>query len=173
MAPSIHYSLRRLSFAERGGTRGVGTLGRAPELSPRALQGPPPPWDLHGPCSEWFHYCSTCSGVTGSGYFLTGCSFALNIIVNRGADWDFGGFLGLPVSVDGGRTCPSQAAVYSSAIEEAAGCQECIRWLLYLVLDAADPGGEKRTYFLQQQLTISLFLYSSIFPGEIFSQLLA
>lgn len=165
MVPSIHYSLRRLSFAERGGTRGVGTLGRAPELSPRALQGPPPPWDLHGPCSEWFRCCSTCSGVTGRGYFLTGCSFALNIIVNRGADWDFGGFLGLPVSVDGGgRTCPSQAAVYSSAVEEAAGCQECIRWLLYLVLDAADPGGEKRTYFLPatvDHLVISVLQYFS------------
>lgn len=97
MVPSIHYSLRRLSFTERGGTGwGWGHRWEEIECIPIAVTAA-----LHGSASFSLHdhngsRSSTRLATAALGQelvswsFLTSSFFALRIIVNH---WDFGGIL--------------------------------------------------------------------------------
>lgn len=100
MVPSIHYSLRRLSFAERGGTRwGWGHWWEEIECVPVAVtavlreRATFSLCDHNGPCSSTGLAAAALGQGLVSWSFLTSSCFTLKIIVNDRIGWDFGGIL--------------------------------------------------------------------------------
>lgn len=154
MVPSIHYSLRRLSFSERGGTWwGWGHWWEEIECIPVAACAVPhgrasqPLQARNGPGRSSTSVASAALGQEWVSWnFLTSSCFTLKIFVSRRVERDFGGnfcwvsyttlywgawFLPFrPSFVD---HCPPRT------VGKETGCQEYwVRKLLYSVLNVVD-----------------------------------